>query len=533
MAMAALVLGFNACVPNRPPPPPPAPAPVWQPEPEELNESPELLEVEITAPRRDILGDVAYDLPVEANSWVEAELDFLVQERRDVIARWLERGSFYEEFIKAELRRQGVPTDLFHLAMIESGFIPTARSRAGAVGFWQFMPATARAMGLRIDASVDERMDPVRSTRAAARHLRDLQRSMGNWALAAAAYNAGPGRINRSLQAHDAKDFWELAERGDLAAETKHYVPRLYAMTVIAHRSAEFGFDTSRSESFAFDSVYVEYATPLTVLADIGGVKLADLQKLNPHLIRGITPAGYWVWVPSSRGPEIQRAYLASDFHRERGFATYVVRRGDYLGRIAERSGVKMARIRELNPDVDFEPLQIGEKLRLPYTALQRLEESNRAAAERLAASEAPRASRASGSADAPKASSASASEGRAYASATTRVHRVRSGETLWAIARANDTTVEAIQEANGLTSATIRPGMELKLPDGGSAEVGEEAPKAVEHVVAAGDTLWGIARKYGSTVAAIEEANQLGKRPIRPGQRLRVPLGPDSGEGG
>src|SRR5690606_562089 len=124
----------------------------------------------------------------------------------------------------------------------------------------------------------------------------------------------------------------------------------------------------------------------------------------------------YWVWVPSSRGPEIQRAYLASDFHRERGFATYVVRRGDYLGRIAERSGVKMARIRELNPDVDFEPLQIGEKLRLPYTALQRLEESNRAAAERLAASEAPRASRASGSADAPKASSASASEGRAYA---------------------------------------------------------------------------------------------------------------------
>src|SRR5690606_8879745 len=185
---------------------------------------------------------------------------------------------------------------------------------------------------------------------------------------AAAAYNAGPGRINRSLQAHDAKDFWELAERGDLAAETKHYVPRLYAMTVIAHRSAEFGFDTSRSESFAFDSVYVEYATPLTVLADIGGVKLADLQKLNPHLIRGITPAGYWVWVPSSRGPEIQRAYLASDFHRERGFATYVVRRGDYLGRIAERSGVKMARIRELNPDVDFEPLQIGEKLRLPYT---------------------------------------------------------------------------------------------------------------------------------------------------------------------
>src|SRR5690606_28423757 len=113
--------------------------------------------------------------------------------------------------------------DLYHLAMIESGFVPTARSRVGAVGLWQFMPATGRAMGLRIDGDVDERMDPVRSTRAAARHLRDLYRSMGSWSLAAAAYNAGPGRINRGLRQYSATDFWQLAERGDLAEETRHY----------------------------------------------------------------------------------------------------------------------------------------------------------------------------------------------------------------------------------------------------------------------------------------------------------------------
>lgn len=518
MALTAVAVVLPACVPNRSSPAAP-PAPVWQPEPEKLGETPELLEERVTAPDRDILGGLAYDLPLRENSWVEAELDFLVNERRDVIGRWLERGDFYEGFVKEELRRQDIPTDLFHLAMIESGFIPTARSRAGAVGLWQFMPATGRAMGLRIDAAVDERMDPVRSTRAAARHLRDLRRAMGDWELAAAAYNAGQGRISRGLRAYEAHDFWELAEKGDLADETRHYVPRLYAMTVIARGRDRFGFGRADAGPFAFDSIHVEFATPLDELARIAELPTEDLQRLNPHLVHGITPeGGYWVWVPASRGPAIQRAYLASDFRRNRGLGTYVVRPGDYLGRLAERSGIRMARIQELNPEVSFHPLRVGARLRLPREAAQRLTEHRERAEARLASNAAPAAAPAASAAPAPATAAPSAGSGGAS------VHAVRTGETLWQIARENGTTVEALQRANGLDGSTIRPGMELALPaaEGGAAE---EVARTTEHVVASGDTLWGIARRYGTSVEAIRDANELGERPIRPGQKLSVPL--------
>ena len=513
MALTAMAVVLPACVPNRPSPAAP-PAPVWQPEPEKLGEAPELLEERVTAPARDILGGLSYDLPLKENSWVEAELDFLVNQRREVIGRWLERGDIYEAFVKEELRRQEIPTDLYPLAMIESGFIPRARSRAGAVGFWQFMPATGRAMGLRIDATVDERMDPVRSTRAAARHLRDLRRAMGDWELAAAAYNAGQGRISRGLQAYQASDFWDLAERGDLADETRHYVPRLYAMTVIARGRDRFGFQRVDAGPFAFDSIHVELATPLDELGRIANLPAEELQRLNPHLLRGITPeGGYWVWVPASRGPDIQRAYLASDFRRDRGLGTYVVRPGDYLGRLAERSGIRMARIQELNPEVSFHPLLVGARLRLPREAVERLADHGERAEAALASNSAPAATAAPAPAAAPTPKSDEV-----------RVHAVRPGETLWQIARDNGTTVEALQRSNGLNGSTIRPGMELTLPVAESVSQ-EEAPRTAEHVVASGDTLWGIARRYGTSVQAIRDANELGERPIRPGQKLSVPL--------
>lgn len=508
LALAAL-LSLSACGASRTAPtaPPPLPAP----EPETLGAWPELFEVRITPPKRDILGAVPYDLPLEANSWVEAELDFLVNERSEVIGRWMERGEPYRAFIQQELRAAGIPTDLYHLAMIESGMVPTARSRAGAVGFWQFMPATGRQMGLRVDDTVDERMDPVRATRAAARHLRSLHRQFnGDWALAAAAYNAGSGRISRSMGRFGVSDFWSLAEQGDLAEETRHYVPRLYAMTVIGRDHARFGLPApAPAAAFAYDSIQVEYATPLEELSRMSEVSAEELRRLNPHLVQGITPdGGYWVWVPAGQGVAMQRAYLASDFRRSRGLGTYTVRPGDSLGKLANLSGLTTAKIRELNPGVRFEPLQIGVEVRLPYEAAEKL------SARTVAKAEPTRVASAAQS-PAPEEKASTTAGG-----AAARTHAVRQGESLWEIARRYDLTVAALQRENGLTGATIRPGQELRIP--GTAEVAAQ----VEHVVESGETLWGIARKYDSSVEAIQGANGMGDRPIRPGERLVVPVG-------
>jgi membrane-bound lytic murein transglycosylase D len=447
-------------------------------EPVALGEQPSIVEKKVEAPRRDLLGGIAYDLPVEQNSWVESELDFLVDQRKEVIERWLQRGDYYEDFVKSTLRAYGVPTDLFNLAMIESGFVPTARSGAGAVGLWQFMAGTGRGLGLRIDTLVDERMDPVRSTRAAARHLRGLKEEMGTWPLAAASYNAGTGRISRSLQSYGVDNFWDLAQVGDLAEETKHYVPRLYAMTIIDRRRAHFGIPAPSADSeFAFDSIQVEYATPLEVLAKLGPATLDQLTRLNPNLYRGIVPpGGYWVWVPAGTGVAMQRAWLASDFHREQGYGTYVVRKGDTLGKLAELGHLPSSRIRELNPGIDWDRLQIDRKLKLPYKIARALTERPVEKKQvKLAEADAPKKKESSkketskketskGSESSKKHESDAGTKEHAGSEHTT--HRVKDGETLWAIAHRYGVEVAALQKANGLDGTTIIPGQELSIPN-------------------------------------------------------------------
>lgn len=473
-------------------------------EPEDLGPGPEIIEVVVRTSTRSILGDVAYSLPVEANSWVEAELDFLVQQRSQVIGRWIERGDPYQPYIREILAQYGVPTDLYFLAMIESGFVPTARSRAGAVGLWQFMPATGRQMGLRVDSVVDERMDPIRSTHAAARHLRQLHRAFGgDWALAAAAYNAGSGRISRGLQRFEVSTFWDLAVEGDLAEETKHYVPRLYAMTIIGRNRERFGFSPPPADApvLAYDSVRVDLSTPFAELARIGTLEEGELRRLNPHLLRGATPPGdYWVWVPGGKGEAVQRAFLDSEYRKAGGNQIYVVRSGDSLGRIAQRSGVPAPRVRALNPRVDFDRLQIGERLTLPGEGARRLADANAAAA----------ASQAS-AAPAARAARTTPAAGRGSVE-----HVVESGESLWTVARRHGVSVADLREANGISGEVIRPGQTLRIPGA--------APAAVEHTVRNGETLWGIAREYRSTVAAIRSVNGILDEVIVPGQKLTIP---------
>mgnify|MGYP002780559614 CR=1 FL=1 len=567
-ALPLVLLALAACSHAAPPA---APEPLAPPA-EELGEGQEVVAAQVKEVERGLLGSVSYDLPVEANTWVEAELDFLVHQRRAVIGRWLERGDPYEAHIKQVLKEERLPTDLYHLAMIESAFIPTAKSRAGAVGFWQFMPGTARDLGLRVDSLVDERMDPVRSTRAAARHLRSLHGIFKDWALAAAAYNAGSGRIGRSLKKHGATDFWDLAVRGDLAEETKHYVPRLYAMTIIARDRTRFGFPAATpdgSAAFAYDTVHVDLATPLGELAALGGASAETLARLNPHLVRRTTPPGnYRLWVPGGSGAALQQAYLASEFRRQGGLGHYAVRKGDELGRLAEAAGLSVERAKELNPGVDWDNLKRGQRLRFPEPVARQLTERARAAEEeaaRLAAAEKAEKAAAKKKAELARAEEEAREKARAAeddaadekAARTTKLagsgsgtksktHAVEAGETLWSIARRYDVTVEQLEAANELRGSTIRPGQELRLPraatvatrGGTQPETAGAKPAAkksrkgeakttlalAEYVVKAGDTLWSIARTHGATVDSIRDANHMADATIKPGQKLLIP---------
>lgn len=253
-------------------------------------------------------------LPVEVNDRVTRWMQRFLGDQRDTFDAFLSRESLYGDMIRGKLRSRGMPEDLLYLAMIESGFHPRARSRVEAIGVWQFMGPTALEYGLRIDDYVDERRDPIRATDAALDYLEALHRQFGSWYLAAAGYNAGPGRVARALRAHadartgDEELYWEIIEH--LPRETREYVPRLIAATLLARRAHELGLASHPVEPYAFDRVWVPGGTRLSKVATSLNVPVTVLRDLNPHLIRGMTPPGgsYELRVPQGRSATVVAA---------------------------------------------------------------------------------------------------------------------------------------------------------------------------------------------------------------------------------
>jgi membrane-bound lytic murein transglycosylase D len=226
----------------------------------------------------------------------------------------LERSGRYRLRMVAILKREGLPAELAYLPLIESGYHPGALSPAGAVGPWQFTRRTGRGYGLRIDQYVDERRDPIQSTHAAARYLRDLHDAFGSWHLALAAYNVGPGRIARALEKCGARTFWDIGSA--LPRETLDYVPRFLAAVYIARAPAAHGFTEPDHTPLRYELVHVSGRVSLATLAQIADVSAAELADLNPALIRNMTPpdrGGYRVRVP--KGAK-EHFIVASEAHR-------------------------------------------------------------------------------------------------------------------------------------------------------------------------------------------------------------------------
>jgi membrane-bound lytic murein transglycosylase D len=279
-------------------------------------EEPTLVVASSAAVEPEVLEPVTFDLPVVLNASVIRFVTLFEDEQPDRMALYLKRAGRYEGMIRTKLRARGMPEDLLYLSMIESGFNPNAKSTAQAVGLWQFMAPTARGYGLRVDRYVDERRDPEKATDAALRYLGDLYARFGSWNLAAAAYNSGGGRVARimreetgSVRGRDS-DFWRIRNR--LPRETREYLPLIYAAAVVGKQPEIYGVErVEKWRPLATDTVDVPGGTELALVADAAGVELSDVRRLNPHLVRGITPPGEDF---SVRIPDGRRAAFSSTF---------------------------------------------------------------------------------------------------------------------------------------------------------------------------------------------------------------------------
>ncbi|HSQ12573.1 MAG TPA: transglycosylase SLT domain-containing protein, partial [Candidatus Deferrimicrobium sp.] len=276
----------------------------------------------------------------------------------------------YMPIIAKVLSDEGLPEELAYLALIESEFQVATTSPAGAVGLWQFVPSTARQYGLRIDDWIDERRDPVKSTKAAAAYLKDLHRYYGRWYLVTAAYNAGPAIIDKALQSSRASDFWGIKEKAQLSQETRNFVPKFVAVALIATNPKKFGFNNLRyDEPLEFDEVEAEGLLKFTAAAEMAEADHATIKELNPALLRDVTPPGargYRLRVPVGKGLVFAKA---GDYQRSREaepvqVVTHEVKRGDTLASIAARYGQAVSALMELN-GLTTARLQIGQKLRV------------------------------------------------------------------------------------------------------------------------------------------------------------------------
>ena len=303
-----------------------------------------------------------------AREEVQDAVQSMITAERAFLQRGLNNASVYLPVVEEICREEGLPEELNYLPLIESAFSVRAYSRAGASGIWQFIPSTARWYNLVIDFWVDERRDPEKATRQAARHLSDLYDYYGNWELALAAYNAGMGAVNLAVK-RGGTDFWVLREKKLLKRETREYVPRFIAAAHIAMNREEYGFTFEDRRRFSdFEILEIEKPVDLTVLCSKSSIPMSDLKFFNPELMRLITPVGrsYRLRVPIDRFAAALRTYLDLPKEELVGVKKYTVRFGDTLGEIAEEHGTSLSLLIHLNSVRNTRKIYAGDILLVP-----------------------------------------------------------------------------------------------------------------------------------------------------------------------
>ena len=432
------------------------------------------------------------DMPIDANARVAASIHFFQTRGRQTYKIWSQRSGKYRDMIWRIFKEMDLPQDLLHIAMIESGFNPNAYSRARAVGLWQFVASTGKMEGLEQTHWIDERRDPIKSTHAAARHLKSLYAEFGDWRLALAAYNSGRGRVRRAIEKAGTRDFWNLP----LPKETRNYVPLFMAATIISKDPAQFGFDEIEfEEPFTYDQVTLPYEWPyvdLRAAAHTMKVTETILRDLNPELRQSITPPGikqpYVLRIPVGTRSSFIGRYGRLSSSEKAAVYQYEVQQRDNLSSIAQAFGVSTRTIIAANSLRNPNRIYPGQRLYIPAS---------------------PNAGR----------------DNRGLSKAT---YTVRRGDSLSQIARRHEVALNDLMAWNTLDSGLIRPGQRLtiwteQIPRSQSKSIRLSANGRTTHTVQQGETLWGIARRFNLSVESLKRWNDIDHALIKPGQILVV----------
>ncbi len=306
-------------------------------------------------------------LPLEVSDTVLGYIHYFSTTRgRKTLLAGLRRSGRYAPMIHRILDEEGIPREMLYLAQAESGFFPRAVSRKRATGMWQFIKFRGQEYGLRQTPHTDDRLDPEKATRAAARHLRDLYRQFGDWYLAMAAYNCGPGVVERAVQRTGYADFWQMRQRNVLPRETSNYVPIVLAITIMVKNPKDYGLEDREADSpLEYDTVEMVAPTQLALIADVAGQPVALLQQLNPAILRGLAPAGYPVHVPKGAARQVMAGLEPIPPAQRAWWRMHRLAAGETIAELARRFKTTQQSILAANP-ASAEP---GDLLVIPVAA--------------------------------------------------------------------------------------------------------------------------------------------------------------------
>jgi membrane-bound lytic murein transglycosylase D len=494
------------------------PAPI-----DEANELTPAVDQNVKAKAEAEIKSTRSDLPLMMTDQVAGYINYFSNRGRGTVEGALARSGRYEDMIRRILREEGVPQELIYLAQAESGFHPLAVSRAGARGMWQFMGSRAKGYGLERSWWVDDRQDPEKATRAAAHHLKDLYNQFGDWYLAMAAYNSGPGRVQSAVKRTGYADFWELYRRNVLPKETRNYVPIIVAVTIMAKNPAQYGLDSVVKEKpVPYDTVKISYPIDLRLAAECVDASAEDLLDLNPSLLRLTTPKDHEfdLHLPAGTASKFQTAVAAIPADKRVWWRYHKVQGGETLASIARTYHTTpraIAEANDLESGANSEALSPEARLIIPIAPGKQIDTST-------------------------------------YAHATTH-YKIRKGDTVESVSENFGVSARMLRVWNHLKGNSLagRRILYLHLPVTRSASETQVAtrhstgshhpasrthagtqtatatrtttptPNAVlHHRVKRGETLSSIATSYNTTVSALKHDNR-NIAALRPGMILVV----------